>query len=157
MATSDLSTPSTSLAPVRVLVDTNVVLDQLLRRTPWFEEAQTFWAARDAEQIIAYLPASTLTDIFYIGRRQIGTDGARSAVARCLREFGILAVYRAILESANALAGADFEDNVQIACAEIAHLDCIVTRNVADFHSSSVPALRPPDILRQFPPLPAAP
>jgi hypothetical protein len=58
--------------PLRVLADTNVVLDQLLRREPWFTEAQPFWQARDAGQVIAYLPSSVLTDIFHISRRQVG-------------------------------------------------------------------------------------
>jgi len=94
------------------------VLDQLLHREPWFTEAQPFWQARDAGSLTAYLPASVLTDIFHISRRQVGNDEARRAVARCLDEFGIVAVYRALLDSALALPGSDFEDNLQIACAQ---------------------------------------
>ena len=59
--------------PLRVLVDTNVVLDQLLQREPWYADAQPFWQARDTGRLVAYLPASTITDIFYIGRRHAGS------------------------------------------------------------------------------------
>lgn len=132
--------------PARVLVDTNVVLDQLLQREPWYTQAQPFWQARDARQLVAYLPASVLTDIYYIARRQIGNDPARQAVVRCLREFGLLAVYRRVLEAAMALPGTDVEDNVQIVCAQLAHLDLIVTRDATGFQLSPVPVLNPMDI-----------
>lgn len=133
---------------LRVLVDTNVVLDQLLRREPWFTEAQTFWQARDERRVVAYLPASVVTDVFYISRRQVGEERARQAIARCIREFGLLAVYRATLEDAFAREGRDFEDNVQISCAYFAKLDLIVTRNTDDFRLSPIPAVVPPDITR---------
>ena len=55
---------------IRALVDTNVVLDWLLDRKPWSDAAQPLWDARDAGRVVAYLPASVLTDIFYIIRRQ---------------------------------------------------------------------------------------
>jgi predicted nucleic acid-binding protein len=131
--------------PLRVLVDTNanVALDPLLRREPWYSEAQPFWRARDDGQLVAYLPASVLTDIFYIGRRQIGAEQARQVVVRCLREFGLLAVYRTVMEEALALSGADFADYVQIACAQLGGLDLIVTRNIADFRGATLPAIEP--------------
>lgn len=137
---------------MRGLVDTNVILDQLLRREPWYTQAQPFWQARDAGQLVAYLPASVLTDIFYISRRQVGKDQAFQAVSRCLREFGLLATYRAVLQAALALTGPDFEDNVQIASAQAAGMDLIVTRNVTDFRQSSIPALEPTDVVNRLAP-----
>lgn len=138
--------------PLRVLVDTNVVLDQLLRRDPWYTQGQSFWQARDAGQLVAYFPASVLTDIFYISRRQVGKDQAFQAVARCLREFGLFATYRAVLQAAPALPGPDFEDNVQITSAQAAGMDVIVTRNTADFLHSPNPALEPADVVSRLTP-----
>jgi hypothetical protein len=45
------------------------------------------------------------------------------------------------------LPGNDFEDNVQIACAMIARLDAIVTRNPGDFAHTSIPVLTPPALV----------
>lgn len=56
---------------LRVSLDTNVLLDLTLRREPWLSEAQAMWDARDAHQIIGYVPASSLTDLYYISRKQI--------------------------------------------------------------------------------------
>lgn len=146
---SSPTAPTTSpvgTKPARVLVDTNVVLDWLLDRKPWSDQAQPLWDARDAGQVVAYLPASVLTDIFYIIRRQAGIPAAFTAVDRLFDSFGLFAVDAPLLQQARALPGNDFEDNVQIACAMNAQLDLIITRNPADFRLSSVPVIEPPDI-----------
>jgi predicted nucleic acid-binding protein len=142
-------------APVlRVLLDTNVVLDWLLDRKPWSDQAQPLWDARDADRVTGYMPASTLTDVFYIARRQIDIPGAEGAVDRCLAAFEILPVDKTVLPRARALPGGDFEDNVQMACAEAATLDLIVTRNVADFRSTSIPVVEPRNLLAHLGPRP---
>ena len=133
--------------PLRVLIDTNIVIDWLLDRKPWSDAAQPLWAARDAGQVVAYLPASVLTDIFYIVRRQASIQAAFAAVDRVLAAFGLFSVDAPLLQQARALPGNDFEDNVQIACAVNAQLDLIITRNVADFTASPIPVIEPPQIV----------
>ena len=49
---------------MRVLLDTNVLLDVLLAREPWLAEAAAVWRASDDRRIVGYLTASTITDIF---------------------------------------------------------------------------------------------
>lgn len=137
--------------PVRALFDTNVVLDWLLDRKPWSDSAQPLWDARDAGLVVAYLPASVLTDIFYIVRRQAGIPAAFVAVDRVLAAFGLFAVDAALLQQARSLAGNDFEDNVQVACAMNAQLDLIITRNPIDFRASPVQVIAPHDIARYLP------
>jgi predicted nucleic acid-binding protein len=138
-------------APLRALFDTNVVLDWLLDRTPWAAAAHPLWDARDAGQIIAYLPASTLTDVFYIVRRAADVPTAFTAIDRLLAAFGLLPIDAAILQQARALSGNDFEDNVQIACAVSAQLDFIITRDPSGFQSSPIPAIEPSRISAYLP------
>lgn len=143
-ALGSVGNPVPSPGPLlRVLVDTNVVLDVLLAREPWASQARQLFDTRDKGRVTLYLGASTLTDIFYICRKQVGIDRARAAVGECLRRYIIVPVDRAILDAALALPGADFEDNVQMVSAQAAHLDLIVTRNTADYTSSPVPAIEP--------------
>jgi predicted nucleic acid-binding protein len=131
----------------RVLFDTNVVLDVLLKRSPWDVDAAACWEACDDGQIMGFLTASTLTDIFYLARKQKGLDAAREAVRLCLKTFAICTVNRATLEAAVDLSGTDFEDNLQIACATLAHLDAIVTRDQQGFRDSIIPAMTPAELL----------
>jgi predicted nucleic acid-binding protein len=97
-----------------------------------------------------YLSASALTDIFYICRRQAGIDRARHAVEACLQGFSIIGVDRRILVAALALGGNDFEDNVQIVCAQTAGLDAIVTRNTGDFAHAQIRVADPPALIAQL-------
>jgi predicted nucleic acid-binding protein len=134
-------------APVRVLVDTNVVLDVLLAREPWASEAQPVYAARDEGRVEVCLLASTVTDVYYIVRKQAGREQARESVATCLQVYTILAVTREVIEHALARMGADFEDDVQIAAADMEQLAYLMTRNVTDFAASPIPALTPPELV----------
>jgi predicted nucleic acid-binding protein len=108
---------------MRVLPDTNIVLDVLLEREPWVTEAKQIWQANDEGQIIGYVLASAITDIFYVARRLVGLEKAREAIHTCLEAFEICTVDRRALEIAEALPGNDFEDNLQMACADLASLD----------------------------------
>jgi predicted nucleic acid-binding protein len=139
---------------MRVLIDTNILLDVLLDRPPWAVEASAIWGACDAGHATGYISASTLTDIFYIARRATDVPTARLAVGLCLNTFEICAVDRQTLEQAALLPGGDFEDNVQIACALIAGLDAIVTRNSADFVAAPIPILTPTELLVRLRPQP---
>lgn len=134
----------------QVLFDTNVVLDALLKRAPWDADSAACWQAGDDGKILACLTASTLTDIFYIARKQKGPDAARKAVRLCLDAFAICAIDRRALEEAIDLSGNDFEDNLQIACANLAGLDAIVTRDKDGFRDSLIPVLTPAELLTEL-------
>ena len=123
----------------RVLLDTNVVLDVLTDRRPWVEDASRIWCAHERGQCVAYLSATTLTDIHYVAQRLSSAEKANKAIDLCLRTFEIAGVDRATLEIASHLTGGDFEDNVQIACIQQAQLDGVVTRDADGFSEAPCP------------------
>lgn len=140
------ATDATAAQPIRVLVDTNAVLDVQLAREPWASQAKPLFDARDAGRAILYLPASVLTDIYYICRKQVGPDRAKAIVEECLQRFVVLTVDRTVIEDALRASGPDFEDNVQVICALRIAADIIATRNAQDFAQSPIPAVEPLDI-----------
>jgi predicted nucleic acid-binding protein len=133
---------------MRVLVDTNIILDVLLKREPWAAAAAAVWRLCSEKKIVGYVSASAFTDIYYIARRHTDSERARIALRLCLDTFAVCAIDQGTLEQAYALPGADFEDNVQIACALSNAFDFIVTRNVPDFSSSPVPVITAEELLR---------
>jgi predicted nucleic acid-binding protein len=135
---------------MRVLLDTNVVLDALLSRDPWVAEAQMIWAANEEGRLVGHVLASALTDIFYVARRLAGLERARVAVTVCLQAFEICPVDRQALEEAQAMPGNDFEDNLQMTCARLSALDAIVTRDPKGFQDSTLPVLTPAELLEQL-------
>jgi predicted nucleic acid-binding protein len=127
---------------VRVLVDTNIVLDFLLQREPFFRDAELLFQAIEAEQIIGYVTATTLTDIFYIARKQTRDMAqARQAVSEILTAMVICPIDRGVLESALDSGFSDFEDAVQIFAAVSQGLDIILTRDQKGFTDSPIPVL----------------
>ena len=135
---------------MRVLLDTNILLDVLLNRAPWVTDSSAIWGACDDGRIVGYVPASAMTDIFYIARRAVDLPTARIAVGLCLSAFEICPIDRQTLEQAATLPGSDFEDNVQLVSASIAGLDAIVTRNPSDFMAAALPILTPAALLAQL-------
>ena len=135
---------------MRVLLDTNVILDALLRRPPWHVEASTVWEATRQGRLACAATVVSIADLFYIGRRIVGTPQAIDDVRRCLANLEILTVDRVILEAAARMPGADFEDNIQLASAITAGVDAIVTRDAAGFASSPIPVLTPQQLLTRI-------
>ena len=132
---------------IHALLDTNVVLDALLDRTPWSIQANAIWQAQLDKRFIAYVTATTLTDIFYISRRYGGLEKAWRLVHAVLNQLPVISVGPRELKLATALVGNDFEDNLQVACAINGQLDLIVTRNLAGFSGNNIPILTPQQML----------
>lgn len=132
---------------MRVLLDTNVVLDSLLARPPWHRDADEILRRSQPGVLDLAVSALTIANVFYVGRKLVGTVRARQDVRRCLSGFEILPVDAQTLLDADALPGSDFEDNVQMAAAATARLDLIVTRNVADFIVSRIRVVTPAQLL----------
>jgi predicted nucleic acid-binding protein len=111
-----------------VLIDTNIFLDYLLEREPFFQDAEALFNKIDCGQVIGYVTATTLTDILYIARRQTqNLELARQAISTTMAVMMICSVDKAVLEAAFSSGLTDFEDAVQIACAVALRLDAIAT------------------------------
>jgi predicted nucleic acid-binding protein len=135
---------------VKILIDTNIVLDFLLQREPFFQNADLLFRAIDSGHVVGYITATTLTDIFYIARRHTGSiEQARQAISETLTAMVICSVNRVVLESAYMSGLSDFEDAVQIACAVAQELDAITTRD-AHFSSTFPPVLTVEEILQRL-------
>lgn len=132
---------------MRVLFDTDIVLDFLLEREPFMAEALVLFNAHDQKKIDAYVSAITPTNIFYIVRKKAGLDKAREAVAAVLATLEVCAVDKHVLSGASKLPISDFEDSVQVSSAMNANLDAVVTRNLNDFKNSPLPVYSPSDFI----------
>ena len=136
---------------MRVLVDTNIILDFMLQREPFFQEAEQLFQKIDSGLVVGYVTATTITDIFYVSRRHTrNLERARQAVSETLTAMVICPVNRAVLESAFISGLNDFEDAVQIACAVAQGLDAILTRDRQGFLNSSVPVLSIYELLQRL-------
>lgn len=128
---------------MRVLVDTNVILDFLQEREPFVDNAARLFERIDAGELEGFIAATTITNIYYIVRRAAGRVVAQDAIAQVLSDLNICAVDQEVLERSLALSFEDFEDAVQYACAVVHNIDVIVTRDVSGFVNAKIPVVLP--------------
>ncbi len=136
---------------MKVLVDTNVVLDVLLARRPFVAASAAVLGLIEQSRLEGLLCATTLTTIDYLLAQAMPRPAARQAVRKLLALFEIAPVNRAVLEEALRGKVTDFEDAVLDQAGRLAGADLIVTRNLADFRLASLKALGPDELLASLP------
>jgi predicted nucleic acid-binding protein len=133
-----------------VFVDTNVLLDVLLSRQPFVEDAQRVWSLAERGQIQGAVSAASFLNVYYVVRRLASRQQAERAVRGMRAIFQVVPVDREIIDQAIDARSADFEDAVQNACAVRAGAACIVTRDERHFARSSIPAIAPDAFLAKL-------
>jgi predicted nucleic acid-binding protein len=130
-----------------VLLDINVLLDVLLDRAPWADDASALCDACHQGTCEGKVSAISVTTLFYLVRRASNLDNARRAVDLCVDAFGIVPVTRETLDYARSIPGSDLEDNVQIACALACRADAIVSRDPRGLANNHCPVMTAADVL----------
>jgi predicted nucleic acid-binding protein len=129
---------------MRLLIDTNVVLDALMNRNPWAEPAQKLLVAVAEEKAEGCITASMFTDIHYILKKHLkDEEKTRQALIGLLSVVTVLDVTESDCERAFELPMKDYEDALLVYCGKRHKVDLIVTRNMDDFKGSPVKTLEP--------------
>jgi len=133
---------------VKVMVDTNVVLDLLLDRTPHAMNAAQIFSLIERNVIAGCLGATTLTTVHYLATKVVGSQKARREIRKLLRLFEVAPVNRTVLEAALEAEGfRDFEDTVLHEAARQADADALVTRNESDFRKAVLTVYEPRELI----------
>ncbi len=135
---------------MRVLLDTNIILDVFLQREPFVQSAAIIWQANEQSQFGGYISAITPPNLFYIARKFKGNEIAKNAVREFVAAFRICAIDRSVLESALTMPLKDYEDSVQQASALANQLDAIITRDLKDFEGATILVLSPEEFLQRL-------
>jgi predicted nucleic acid-binding protein len=132
---------------VKVLFDTNVVLDVLLAREPHVDVAAQLFSLVDNGSIDGVISATTVTTIHYIAAKTVGANAAARHLGELLAMFDVACVDRPVLQSALGLKYPDFEDAVLHEAAKASGAEAIVTRNIKDFASAELPVFAPDELM----------
>lgn len=135
---------------MKVLFDTNIVLDVLLSREPYLNNAIALFDAVEKQVIQGYLCATTITTIDYLATKALGKAGSKIAVGKLLELFVIAEVNRSILVSALSSEFSDFEDAVLFHAGVDVGVNAVVTRNAKDFKTAKLPIYSPDDLLQRI-------
>ena len=133
---------------MRVLLDTNVIIDVLQKREPWFAAGQKIFYAIANKQIDGCITTKQAADIHFFSRKQfIGQENvdaqARQVITKLYALFDLIDTLAMDCMNAIAIDNNDYEDAILIACAARVKLDAIITRNPDHFKLSPVPVFSP--------------
>jgi predicted nucleic acid-binding protein len=132
---------------MKILFDTNVVLDVLQDRKPHVVVASQLFNLLDRGKIRGALCATTLTTVHYIMAKEVGSKSAQAIVHRLLTKFEVAAVDFNVLNQALVMDFPDFEDAVLHEAGRAAGVNAIVTRNLKDFRSADLTVFGPEELL----------
>jgi len=135
---------------MQVLIDTNVVLDVLLKRFPFVQDAVE--VLKVPETIAQkFVSASAITDIYYIAYREIrDKQNVKNLIKTLLKVVHVAEVSESDILSALDSDWTDFEDSVQNSVAESHEYDAIITRNKGDYKKSSIKVFSPNEFIEEI-------
>ncbi|HIP46684.1 MAG TPA: PIN domain-containing protein [Campylobacterales bacterium] len=133
---------------MKVLFDTNVVLDLLLDREPFSLEAEILFSKVEKKEIHGYLCATTMTTIHYLLSKSLPAKELSSALSSLFELFDIAMVNRQVLLAALKVDDVDFEDSVLYKSAYICGVDVIVARDQKGFKKSDIPVYPPKELIK---------
>ena len=128
---------------MRVLFDTNVLLDVLGHREPFHEAALALWSLVEAGKIDGVISAISFNNVYYVVRKSNGQQPAIAAVRALRQRFRVVALGATIIDDALRSGIGDREDAIQYASAARVGADCIVTRDATGFRAGVIPVLAP--------------
>ena len=132
---------------MNVFVDTNVLLDVLARREPFFEDSAAVWALVETGKVAGFVSALSLPNIFYVLRRTMGRTDARRSLRELRGIFRLVPLDDQIVHQAIDAETEDFEDAIQFFSALRAGASVLITRNPRDFPGTDVAVQTPAEFL----------
>lgn len=135
----------------KVLVDTNVVLDLLAKREPFYVQSLQIFSLADKNVVELVISTLSLVNAHYILNDAMKIKDPRSIV----RKFKVLVTSFELNDKIVELAlndsnFKDFEDGIQYYTALESQCELIITRNLKDFRKSAIPVLSPKEYLTKI-------
>lgn len=132
---------------MRILLDTNIILDIALKRDTFYNNSVKVFKLIDNRNLFAFISATTITDIYYIAKKQTGHEKSIEFIRGLLKFAEPLSVDKEIIIGALESKINDFEDAVQSSVAIENDLDFNVSRNVKDYLGSTVKTVTPEEFI----------
>jgi predicted nucleic acid-binding protein len=132
---------------VRILIDTNIILDLALRREPFYNDSANVLKKIDNNSVFGFVTATTITDIYYIAKKDKGHSIAIEFITNLIQFVDLIGIDKEIIIESLAVDISDFEDAIQSVASAYNDIDYIITRNTKDYKSSKVKAIVPAEFI----------
>ncbi|BFN37498.1 PIN domain-containing protein [Fidelibacter multiformis] len=132
---------------MKILFDTNIILDVLLLRKPFYTSATFLLSQVEQGKIEGWLCPTTITTLGYLITKVKGPKEAKRLIKNLLNIFKLTDLNRSIFLTACNHKINDYEDAVLHESARLSNMEGIVTRNVKDFKHASVYVYDPDELM----------
>ena len=132
---------------MRVLLDTNILLDVLEKRKEFFDDSSMVVLL--ASEYDGFIAANSVTDIYYIEhKRNHDREKTKTIMDKLFKLFNILDTTSEDCRNALRSNVSDYEDAILVESAKRNDMDCIVTRDVKDFKNAGISVYTPVEFLK---------
>ena len=135
---------------MRVLIDTNIILDVLCSRQNFVETSSKIFKLCEIGKIDGYVSALTIPNIVYIMRKELDPEKIKDILEKLSLNFTVADLRADDIKKAAYLNFKDYEDALQSVCASRIKTNFIVTRNIKDFADSRVAAITPVELINRI-------
>lgn len=135
---------------MKILFDTNIILDLFLARQPFLENAAKLVAKVEQSKIEGLLGATTITTLYYLISKQLGKKQTKQVIEKLLNLFKIGSVDHLVLSTSLSLDFPDYEDTVLYQVALHNQAQGIVTRDRRGFEKGTLPVYSPEELLQSL-------
>ena len=132
---------------MKVLIDTNIILDVLCNRDEFVENSAKIFKLCEIKKIDGYISALSVPNIVYIMRKELDSEKIKDILEKLSLIFTIADLKADDIRKAAYMNFNDYEDALQSACAARLKMNFIVTRNIKDFANSKVTAITPSELI----------
>lgn len=134
----------------KVYFDTNILLDIVLDRKPFVNEALILLDLIENNKILGYINSLSIVNIHYLVSKQKGKVTAKQIISDILQFFDVVNVDKSVIIQALDSDFNDFEDSVQEFSALSSGIDILLTRNTKDFKKSKLEVYEPSEYIKSF-------
>lgn len=135
---------------MKILIDTNVILDVLCSREKFLEDSSKIWKLCEVKKLDGYVSALSIPNIVYILIKELTPEKTQQIIDQIFIVFNIIDLKAEDLKEAAAMKPSDYEDALQMICASRIKADFIITRNIKDFMESKITAIKPSELLERI-------
>ncbi len=135
---------------MKILLNTNIILDIALKRDIYFIDSAEVFRKIDNKSLFGFVTATTITDIYYVAKREKGHQITIEFISNLIEIVDIIGIDREVIIESLQSKIVDFEDAIQSISSLINNVDFIVTRNVKDFANSEIKAIAPKELIEKF-------
>ena len=136
---------------IKIFVDTNVIVDLITDRKPFSKFAIELFKKAENKHVYLYTSSHSLATTHYLLKKYLDEKSLREVLYNLLDYIKIIAVDQDIIKKSLKSKHKDFEDAIQIFCANtVSSMDYIVTRNIKDFRNADIPVYAPDELLEKI-------